>query len=67
MRAQWESPGEFETGVKEVVGCVWEMQVIGFEVQSWKETMLSGVGKPEENLDEYLNCILPSAEIVTAW
>jgi len=30
MRAQWEEPTTFETGVKEVVGCVWEMEIVCF-------------------------------------
>ncbi len=64
MRAQWDSPNRFEAGVKEVVGCIWEMQILCFETQAWKETMLSGVGTPTENLADYLRQILPSAELV---
>ena len=64
MRAQWESSSEFETGVKEVVGCVWEMQILCFETQSWKDTMLKGTGKPESNLSLYLESSCPTAELV---
>lgn len=64
LRAQWECTTAFETGVKEIVGCIWEMEILCFETQSWKETMLSGTGTPEENLSNYLACNLPSAEII---
>ena len=64
MRAQWNTSDKFNTGVKEVVGCIWEMQILCFEIQSWKESMLSGEGIPEENLSNYLKCTLPSAEKV---
>jgi len=61
MRAQWESATDFETGAKEVVGCVWEMQILCFETQSWKETMLNGTGNAEDNLSLYMNSIYPPA------
>ena len=64
MRAQWGSTTEFSTGVKEVVGCVWEMEIICYETKSWKEKMLSGIGTTTENLSDYLECSLPSAESV---
>lgn len=62
IKAQWENTNTFETGVKEVVGCVWELQILCFESQAWKETMLSGEGIPTENLSRYLERSLPSAE-----
>jgi len=62
MRAQWENTTTFTTGVKEVVGCVWEMEIICFETESWKEKMLGGGDAPDENLSRYLECYLPSAE-----
>jgi len=64
MRAQWENSSNFETGVKEVVGCVWEMQILCFETQSWKEIMLNEKGAPENNLSRYMNSKYPSAESV---
>lgn len=64
MRAQWNTSDKFNTGVKEVLGCIWEMQIVCFEIQSWKESMLSGVGIPEENLSNYLKYSLPTAEAV---
>jgi len=62
MRAPWDNASRFKTGVKEVVGCVWEMQIVCFETQSWKEMMLGGHGTPAEKLRRYLDCCLPSAE-----
>lgn len=64
MRAQWENTSNFKTGVKEIVGCIWEIQILCFETQSWKETMLNGEGIPEDNLSLYLNSVLPTAEAV---
>ena len=54
MRAQWETPTDFEDGVNEVVGCIWELEIITFEVQSWKTTMLSETGPPDLRLQHYL-------------
>ena len=62
MRAQWNDAEKFETGVKQVVGCVWEMELVCFEIKSWKNTMLADVGSPADRLDNYLNQYLPSAE-----
>ena len=65
MRAQWKNSSNFETGVKEVVGCVWEMEILCFEAQSWKDTMLKGTGNPENNLSQYLKSNFPSAEPIS--
>ncbi len=58
LRAQWDRPDVFKTGVAEVVGCVWEMQVVAFEVDLWKRTMLTAAGAPEERLAQYLDEML---------
>lgn len=54
MRAKWETPTEFEDHVKEVVGCIWEMDVVSFEINAWKATVLNDVGSPAERLATYL-------------
>ncbi len=54
MRAKWETPTKFADGVKEVVGCIWEMDIVSFEISAWKATMLSDVGTPTERLGTYL-------------
>lgn len=54
MRAQWEAPLKFGNGVKEVVGCVWEMDVVSFEIDAWKTTLLNDIGTPEDRLATYL-------------
>ncbi len=61
MRAQWSNTHTFETGVQEVVGCVWEMDIIAFETNAWKETMLRA-GEPANNLASYMARCIPSAE-----
>ena len=65
MRAPWDASKAFETGVKEVVGCIWEMEVVCFETASWKNTMLRGIGTPSENLARYISSSLPSAKPAT--
>ena len=42
MRAPWNNPTVFKTGVPEVVGCLWEMQIVAFESRSWRQTILNG-------------------------
>lgn len=58
MRAQWDVPTAFGNGAEEVVGCVWEMEVVAFEVNAWKKSVLSGDGTPEERLARYLETFL---------
>jgi len=62
MRAQWNNPHKFEIGVKEVIGCLWELEVVQFEAQSWQNTMLNDDEKPNARLERYLTKRLPSAE-----
>ncbi len=54
MRAKWETPTLFGDGVEEVLGCIWEMEVVSFEISAWKNTLLGGVGTPTERLANYL-------------
>ena len=54
LRASWENPTSFGTGKAEVVGCIWEMEIICFEVQSWKSTVLGDGKVPSQRLQEYL-------------
>jgi len=63
MRAPWDDSKNFSTGLREVVGCVWEMQIVAFETQSWVEIMLGGDGTPRKNLSRYLDCRMCVAEV----
>ncbi len=54
LRARWDRPDVFETGVAGVVGCVWEMQVVAFEVDLWQRTMLAAARAADERLAQYL-------------
>ncbi|WP_299294114.1 hypothetical protein [uncultured Tateyamaria sp.] len=54
LRAPWSNPTEFATGATEVFGCVWEMDIVTFEVAAWKRTVLSGQDTPEYRLARYL-------------
>ena len=55
IRAPWSNPTRFETGKTEVFGCIWEMEIVTFEVQAWTATMLSGQGTPGANSETYLS------------
>ena len=65
MRARWSAPTDFGPGINEFIGCVWEMEIVTFEVSAWKETVLGGAGGPEAGLQDYLARHLPSAKPVT--
>jgi len=65
MRAQWDSANKFDTGVREVVGCVWELEILAFETEAWKQTMLCGTGLLSDNISRYLKRHLHSAESIS--
>ncbi|MEL6503841.1 MAG: hypothetical protein AAFQ10_05225 [Pseudomonadota bacterium] len=54
MRAQWDEPTMFEEGVREVVGCIWEMDIVSFEIKAWKDGVLNTSGSIEEKVSDYL-------------
>lgn len=53
MRASWDKPTAFGNGVKDVVGCIWEMDVVSFEINAWKISLLNKEKKPAERLATY--------------
>ncbi|MEM5518930.1 hypothetical protein WNY37_18365 [Henriciella sp. AS95] len=53
IRAQWDRPTEFSQSANDVVGCVWEMDIVSFEVAAWKSTILSNDGAPNDRLSRY--------------
>ena len=54
LRASWQTPTLFEDGVEKVIGCLWEMDIVSFETNTWKTTVLSGSGTPAERLAAYM-------------
>ena len=54
MRASWRTPTRFEDGVKGVVGCVWEMNIVKFEVEAWATQLLGGTKSTADGLTAYL-------------
>lgn len=54
LRAQWKNPTAFGDGKPEVSGCIWEMEIVAFEVNAWKNTMLSDEANLTGNLADYL-------------
>lgn len=61
MRASWEEPTVFGDGIKEVVGCIWEMDVVSFEISAWKTTLLHDTGLPSQRLANYLGRSYPKS------
>ena len=55
MRATWAAPSGFGDGVREVVGCVWEMQVVAFEMEAWTRIVLGSEVPPKDRISRYLN------------
>ncbi|KIC50088.1 hypothetical protein [Tateyamaria sp. ANG-S1] len=54
MRARWERPTDFSDGKSEVVGCVWEMNIVIHETQSWMRNLLSDDGTVQARLARYM-------------
>lgn len=54
MRASWDAPTQFGDGVREVVGCIWEMNIVQFEVGVWANQLLGGKKSTTDGLSAYL-------------
>ena len=59
VRAPWSAPTDFDIGVREVLGCVWEMDIVTFEVDAWRRTMLGASGAAEDRRVQYLATMAP--------
>ncbi|MEL6451270.1 MAG: hypothetical protein AAFQ19_08405 [Pseudomonadota bacterium] len=55
LRAPWTNPTAFGDGAAQVIGCVWEMDIVTFEIDAWRRTMLSGQGTPAARAAAYLD------------
>lgn len=54
MRASWDAPTIFNDGAKHVIGCIWEMDIVSFEIAAWKATVLGVSGTPQDRLAAYM-------------
>ena len=54
LRASWDKPTQFDDGIQEIIGCVWELAIINFEVNAWQNTVLNDSNPPQERLTAYL-------------
>lgn len=54
MRSYSDTPYKIEDGVRDVVGCIWEMELVNFEVQAWRDTVLREGTDPENRIATYL-------------
>lgn len=54
IKAHWDEPTVFKEGVDEIVGCIWEMNIVRDEVKAWTQTMLGGSRNPIDQLSCYL-------------
>lgn len=57
-RAEWASPTEFGDGFREIIGCLWELQVVAFETDAWQRLVLGRDGSPQEAVVDYLEAHL---------
>ncbi|MEM7060911.1 MAG: hypothetical protein AAF557_25310 [Pseudomonadota bacterium] len=55
IRAPWSDPTAFGDGLPEIFGCVWEMEIVHFEVATWRATMLTNDDAPAERLENYIS------------
>ncbi len=55
IRASWDTPEQFGDGISDVVGCVWEMEVVRFELAAWTANLLGHSGTMDERLAAYLD------------
>ena len=55
VRSYSTSPYKIVDGVREVVGCIWEMELVSFEVQAWRNIVLGGDADPNDRVERYLN------------
>ena len=61
IKAHWDEPTVFKNGVDEIVGCIWEMNIVHDEVKAWTKTMLGQSQNPLAQVSDYLNLGLESA------
>ena len=54
MKVHWNEPTVFKDGVDEIVGCVWEMNIVRDEVKAWTDTMLGRSQNPLDQMSKYL-------------
>lgn len=54
IKAHWEDPTAFNDGVDEIVGCIWEMNVVQHETEAWTSSMLAQPEAPFLRLSHYL-------------
>lgn len=55
IRAPWDDPTQFTDGVKGIVGCVWEMDIVNFEVNAWKTNVLGETAYEAKGLEGYFD------------
>lgn len=55
IKAPWDNPTAFKTGIDEIVGCIWEMKIVQREIEAWTSSVLSGPKNPEDGLSKYLD------------
>lgn len=54
LRSYSETPYEIVDGVRDVVGCIWEMELVSFEVRSWRDIVLTEGAEPAKRIEQYL-------------
>lgn len=61
LRAPRHAPTAFEDGYTEIVGCVWELEIVAFETQAWTQTVLAPGAPVADPITDYLKLSHPKA------
>ena len=54
MRSYSDNPYKIVDGVRDIVGCIWEMELVNFEVQAWRDIVLREGADPDARVAQYL-------------
>lgn len=54
IRSYSDTPYALVDGAGEVIGCLWEMEIVAQEIRAWRDTMLAPGGHPSDRLRDYL-------------
>ncbi|MEM9348649.1 MAG: hypothetical protein AAGA47_00175 [Pseudomonadota bacterium] len=58
MRSYSEAPYKLVDGVAEVVGCIWEMEIVQHEINAWRDLVLNDGQEPQQRVRAYLSSVL---------
>lgn len=60
MRSYSEAPYEIVDGVPDVVGCIWEMEIVTYEITAWRNIVLADGVDVSARVERYLRAAFPN-------